>query len=225
MTETEREELTQHVLHAFEAVFPEVESTTEYSVWKQCERLVPHALPSLHRAAAPERSLTLASLAFKVAQYLRERGQYEEAEPLYQRALHMREQGLEPDHPHIAASLRNLAVLYWREGKYAEAEPLFQRALSIVERTLGPDHAQVAGALNNLALLYSDQGRYAEAEPLYQHSLHIFEQTLNPEHPQLALAINNLAALYAFQGRYREAEPLFQRALHIWGRLWDRSIP
>ena len=55
-------------------------------------------------------------------------GKYEEAEPLFQRALTIREKVLGPEHPHTAQSLNNLAILYYKQGKNVEAEPLFQQA-------------------------------------------------------------------------------------------------
>ena len=36
-----------------------------------------------------------------------------------------------PDHPHVAASLNNLAELYRAQGRYADAEPLYERSLAI----------------------------------------------------------------------------------------------
>ncbi len=60
-----------------------------------------------------------------------------------------------PEHPDVAASLNNLAVLYRDQGKYTEAEPLYQRALAIWEKALGPEHPNVATSLNNLASLYT----------------------------------------------------------------------
>ena len=113
-------------------------------------------------------------------------GKYEEAEPLYQRALAIKEKALGPDHPDVATSLNNLALLYKAQGKYVEAEPLYQRALAIREKALGPEHPDVAKSLNNLAELYQDQGKYSEAEPLYQRSLAIKEKALGPEHPDVA---------------------------------------
>ena len=71
---------------------------------------------------------------------LYELGQYAEAEPLLQRALQIREKALGPEHPDVATSLNNLAVLYRAQGRYAEAEPLYQRALKIREKALGPEH-------------------------------------------------------------------------------------
>ena len=78
-------------------------------------------------------------------------GRYAEAEPLYKRALAIREKALGPDHPDVAASLNNLAVLYAAQGRYADAEPLYKRSLAIREKVFGPDHSDVALSLNNLA--------------------------------------------------------------------------
>ncbi|MFC2032217.1 tetratricopeptide repeat protein, partial [Chloroflexota bacterium] len=67
-------------------------------------------------------------------------GLYKEAEPLYKRALEIREKVLGPEHPDTATSLNNLAGLYNDQGLYKEAEPLYKRALEIREKVLGPEH-------------------------------------------------------------------------------------
>ena len=67
-------------------------------------------------------------------------GKYEQAEPLFQRALAIRERVLGAEHPDTASSLNNLAILYRNQGKYEQAEPLYQRALTIYERVLGAEH-------------------------------------------------------------------------------------
>ena len=64
--------------------------------------------------------------------------------PSYKRSLKIRETKLGEDHPEVAASLNNLAVLYRNTGRYAEAEPLYQRSLKIRETKLGTDHPDVA---------------------------------------------------------------------------------
>src|SRR2546428_5266359 len=103
-------------------------------------------------------------------QSLYDAGRYNEAMPLADHTLRIREKTLGPDHPDVAASLNNLALLYRTKGDYAQAEALHQRALRIREKTLGPDHPDVAASLNNLALLYRTKGDYAQAEPLYQRA-------------------------------------------------------
>ena len=89
---------------------------------------------------------------------LRDKARYAEAEPLYRRALAIREAALGPDHPGTATSLYNLAVLLLAKARYAEAEPLYRRALAIDEKAYGPDHPKVAMDMRNLAELLRDQG-------------------------------------------------------------------
>ena len=65
-------------------------------------------------------------------------GQYGEAEPLYLRALALREQMLGPDHPEIAARLSSLAEFYRVQGRYDRAEPLYLRAIATWQKTREP---------------------------------------------------------------------------------------
>ncbi len=215
MTAEEREQWTQSVAAALDASFPEILLTTEQVAWTHCERLLPHALRVVHQVRAAEESLTVASLTYKVALYLLQRGRYREAEPLFQRALQIQERILGSDHHDVARILNSLAALNALQAKYREAEPLYRRALHIWEHALGSDHPDVAPALNNLAEISLAQSRYADAEPLYRRALHILEQVLGPDHPLVATLLSNLAHLSQLQSNYAEAEPLYRRALHI----------
>ncbi|WP_020559052.1 tetratricopeptide repeat protein, partial [Thiofilum flexile] len=60
--------------------------------------------------------------------------------PLYERSLAIREQALGKDHPEVATSLNNLAVLYESMGEYAKALTLYERSLAINEKVLGKNH-------------------------------------------------------------------------------------
>jgi len=142
-------------------------------------------------------------------------GRYQEAIPLAQSALAIRERVLGAAHPETATSLNNLAELYRGTGAYAKAEPLYQRALAIREKVRGAEHPETATSLNDLARLYRGTGAYAKAEPLYQRALAIREKVLGAEHPDTAASLNNLALLYQLTGAYAKAEPLYQRALAI----------
>ena len=44
---------------------------------------------------------------------------------------------LGPDHPHVATTLNDLAVLYNDQGKYEDAEKLFLQVLDTRKQTLG----------------------------------------------------------------------------------------
>ena len=54
--------------------------------------------------------------------------------------LALRQKLLGDDHPDVATSFNNLALLYDSQGKYSEAEPLYIQALNILEQRLGVDH-------------------------------------------------------------------------------------
>ena len=72
MDEQDRTEIRQHLVHALDALFPEV----TYNAWQRCERLLSHAL--LIVGAIPEQAeeQALAILLQKDADYLRLRAQY-----------------------------------------------------------------------------------------------------------------------------------------------------
>ena len=78
--------------------------------------------------------------------------------------LQQRHLGLE--HPAVAGSLNNLALLYHNQGQYAQAEPLYQRALAIREKALSPEHPAVATYLENYVLCLRAVDRPDEAAPL-----------------------------------------------------------
>uniref|UniRef100_A0A8W8HVU4 Kinesin light chain n=1 Tax=Magallana gigas TaxID=29159 RepID=A0A8W8HVU4_MAGGI len=175
--------------------------------------------------------------------HFRDQGKYKEAANLLNDALGIREKTLGLDHPAVAATLNNLAVLYGKRGKYKEAEPLCKRALEIREKVLGKDHPDVAKQLNNLALLCQNQGKYEEVEQYYQRALDIYETKLGPDDPNVAKTKNNLvehyyrraldiylkmlgtddpnvsktknnlASAYLKQGKYKQAESLYKDVL------------
>jgi hypothetical protein len=56
---------------------------------------------------------------------LRAQGDLAAARPLYERALAIREKVLDPEHPHTATSLNNLAFVMQAQGDLAAAQPLW----------------------------------------------------------------------------------------------------
>ncbi len=88
-----------------------------------------------HRAALNRRSSRLKRIFFEVPNNLAllyyAQGQYSQAEPLYQRALAIREKTLGPEHPKLATSLENYAALLRKLDRTAEAESMEVRAKAI----------------------------------------------------------------------------------------------
>ena len=219
--ETERRTYVERTVAALNVAFPEV----EYANWAQCDRLVPHIVAITGWVDSYDVPDAAGRILNQTGRYLTERGRYNEAEPLHQRALAIAENARGPDHPDVAMSLNNLAVVHWQQGRYAEAQPLYQRALTIRERAFAPDHPDVATSLNNLAGLYLYLGRYADAQPLFERALAIRERAFGPDHPDVASTLNNLAVLFMKQRRYVEAQPLYERALMIRERVLEHDHP
>lgn len=90
-----------------------------------------------------------------MAACMRPWGAYDQALPLYQRALKIREKALGAEHPHTTASVTNLGSLSLSLKDYQAAEAYFQRGRSkagVVELSLArgqPDDA--LKLLQNLA--------------------------------------------------------------------------
>ena len=152
-------------------------------------------------------------------------GLYNQAEQWLEQCLNSCRERLGSQHPHVANSLNNLALLYESQGRYEAAEPLYKEALELHKQLLGSQHPDVAASLNNLALLYESQGRYEAAEPLYKEALEQRKQLLGSQHPDVATSLNNLALLYESQGRYEAAEPLYKEALEQRKQLLGSQHP
>jgi tetratricopeptide (TPR) repeat protein/transcriptional regulator with XRE-family HTH domain len=202
------------LVRAMHGLFPQ--DTQDVANWPRCQRYLEQVeacdvLIQRHHLLLPE----AADLLDRAGTYVREHMWYTQAEPIYRRALAIREQHLGPDQPDTATILHNLAILQRDTGNVVEAEQLYQRALAIREQHLGPDHPYTANALSNVANLYLAQKRYREAEPLYRRALAIREHHFGPPQPDSDDHLHTLANFYVTQGRYREAEPLYQRILAI----------
>ena len=135
-----------------------------------------------------------------------EQKKYELAEPLFQRALHIREQALGPQHPYVAISLTGLATLYREQGKYEQAELLYLRALRIREQTA--QHPSIADSLHHLACLRHMQQQTTAALSLYQQALAMRERVLGLQHPQTRKTRNAYIQLLRELGHAEEVATL-----------------
>lgn len=222
LAQSERRSYVERAVRALDAVLPEV----EFAAWPRCERLVAHVASIADRAeseSAPPHAT--GRVLHRTGWYLRVRGRFGEAQPLHERALAIRQRAFGSDHPDVAVSVHDLAVLHVDQGRYAEARGLYERALAIWERTRGLDHLDVARTFNGLAIVHHNEGRFAEAQALHERVLEIRERILGPDHRDVALTVNNLGAVVWEQGRYAEAQALHERALAMQERLLGPDHP
>jgi len=91
-------------------------------------------------------------------------GQFEKAEPLYQRSLSIAETSTGKDNPYTFTVVSNLGVLLMQEKKFALAEPLLTKALAGREKVLGIKHPDFVASLRDLAVFYRCTGRTSLAQ-------------------------------------------------------------
>src|SRR5437667_8288562 len=114
-------------------------------------------------------------------------GQYAKAEPLYQRALKIREKAFGPNNPKTAYSLNDLGALYVAQDDYAKAEKLFQRALKIREKSLGADHPDTAVTMQNLAATYRGHGPVQKGRTALSPCLSLNRENVRPRSSQYSV--------------------------------------
>jgi CHAT domain-containing protein/Tfp pilus assembly protein PilF len=184
-------------------------------------------LLELRSATENDRALYEASKLNAERARLDNAGKYDEARPLGERVVQIRERVLGPEHPDVAAALNSLAFLYFIKADYVKAETLYQRALAIGEKALAPEHPSLAIYLENLANIYSyyKSEDFDKAEQLYQRALAIRKKSLGEEHPLVFFSLNNLATLYQLRGDYVKAEPLYRQALTLAEKLLGAEHP
>jgi tetratricopeptide (TPR) repeat protein len=173
----------------------------DVSAWPTCGRLAPHAISILDYAEPRETARLLDHLAC----YSFGRADYSSAEPLFQRALAIRENAPGPHHPDTATSLNNLAELYRSLARYREAIPLYRRALEIREKTLGPDHRDTLATRSNTAEWTGQNGNAREALGLLRELLLDRKRVLGPDHPDSLATRNSIAFWTGETGLAREA--------------------
>ncbi|MEM9598887.1 MAG: tetratricopeptide repeat protein, partial [Acidobacteriota bacterium] len=148
-------------------------------------------------------------------------GLYNEAEPLLQGALDIRQEHLPPGHPDLLWTENHWAELLAAQGAYEEAERKMRSALGQVEDFLGQDHDLAAETRENLARALLLQSQLEEAETLLREALDLRWELqplrqLRGEPPvDVASVLNNLALVLREGSRWREAAGLYRWALHL----------
>ena len=160
-----------------------------------------------------------------LALVMHRKGDFDEAERLYERSLAVTESALGADHPQVASTLTNIAWVAIDRGDHRQAEELLLRALAIRKAALGPAHPTVAASLTELAAVYTAEGDYAKAEQMLKAAVIIREEALGPDDPNLGQSLSNLGAVYSAQGRFDEAEALFERTLTIIEKSLGPGLP
>lgn len=130
-------------------------------------------------------------------------GDYEKAEPLYQRALSisMKDAG---NCTVTVAAMNDLAAVYWAQGKLDRCEELYQATIPIAQRELGHQSELVAVQQARLARVYMAREKNAEAVELLKQAIPVLRRSGPSEKDLLMQSLINQASL--LRRLHREVE-------------------
>lgn len=150
---------------------------------------------------------------------------YDEAAPLAQKALSIREAELGENHITVAQSWRNLAYILIQLEKRKEAGNAFEKAFEIYERNQplnAADEKMFAEMLEAVAIYEANNGDIAGAEKKFSRAVALREKLNGKESVETAGSLLKLAQIYQISGDYEKAAPLLLRALDIKTKKTDK---
>ncbi|MFC2140506.1 tetratricopeptide repeat protein [Candidatus Auribacterota bacterium] len=159
--------------------------------------------------------ITWQELEFKFNQLYHQKA-YNEAEKIGFEVLDIAKRSFSSNNLKIAASLRNLSLLYLDQGNYKEAERFCKEAIKVMEAgLLNKAHPYLGKTLYLMGLLCQQQKRYAYAEAFFKRAIETYEGSLGKNHPTIVSTLNDLAKLYIKQKKEGPAELIYLRILLI----------
>ena len=163
--------------------------------------------------ALADRPEVEASIRSTLGNSYRNLGAFDEADLHLTEALRTRLELFGEEHPDVAHSLSELALLRRDQGELAEAKALFTRSLDMRRALVGSRSPEVAYTLANLGLLHRDLGEYDEAGNMLRESLDIRRTLYGVTHPDVAMCVHHLATLAAARDDLEESLRLHREAL------------
>ncbi len=140
-------------------------------------------------------------------------GDLRHAKDLHEQALASDLQNLGEDHPNVATSRNNLALVLKNLGDLRGAKDLLEQALAAGLQKLGEDHPEVAARRSNLAMVLQNLGDLPRAKELLEQALAAGLQKLGEDHPEVAASRSNLALVLQDLGDLPRAKDLHEQAL------------
>ena len=119
------------------------------------------------------------------------------------------------EHPDVAGTVLNTAVVDEKQGKYHEALELYHKAEKVFVAVYGHDHLDVASTYCNMGVVYEKQGLYEKALEYYQKDLEITVRVVGHDHLDVAKTRENMANIYLEQEQYDQALEIFKSVLEV----------
>lgn len=141
-------------------------------------------------------------------------GEYNKAQTLAERALHLAKGNDVPDRE-LGSCLIDLAYVYMNQGKFSDAEEMGRLGLQLQEEVCGKGHPYTAYTLRTIASTYRGQGEYEKAELTLDMALKIMLEIHQADDQVMAPFYVDIAKLLVDQHKCAEAETYYLKALHL----------
>lgn len=164
-------------------------------------------------ARGPAVALALNNLA----QIRAERGNWDEAISLLERALVICRSLHGDNSPITATGWGNLGSLYIMQGRFSEAASVLERALQVFSPGSDQTERWRLAALGNLAKAYAQMGQYSRAMPLFEEALALGARQGGAD-PTYADVLVGMSTLLRGLNKLDESEPLLRKAVSIYER-------
>ncbi|XP_063825981.1 amyloid protein-binding protein 2 [Ostrinia nubilalis] len=178
---------------------------------------------SLHVATAQE------DLAYALYVLEYSSGRFYKARDHAERAIHIIENLVPPDHLLLASAKRVKALILEEialdtpagqdlsePSLLEESEALHKAALRLSMMAFGENNVQTAKHYGNLGRLYQSMQKFQDAETMHLKAIAIKEELLGPEDYEVGLSIGHLASLYNYHmNMHVAAETLYLRSIAI----------
>ncbi|RIK65796.1 MAG: hypothetical protein DCC65_11715 [Planctomycetota bacterium] len=201
-------------LAAMNGVATAVESLSRYD---EAEALYRHCIDLIERRASADPVDASAALEIyhNLGNLLRNRGRFDEAEPILARVLEESARVLGQEDSGTLITKKILAAVWMDRGEYEQAETAFREVLEVQRRTLGNNSPLTLGTIQYLAMLLKARGRLDEAEPLYREAAGVSRVVLGDTHPDTLRLMNSLGRLLQARGNLAEAEQRFRDTARV----------
>lgn len=129
-----------------------------------------HALKGVRKDRAASKD-EIASCMLTLGQTMRRQGKFEEAWPLYKKALRLQQRAHGKESPVIVPTLILIADTLEGENEFKKAIKFYDRAMPIAAKTPGTNTLTYADYQHRLGLATFEMGQPRQAEELYKSSL------------------------------------------------------
>lgn len=148
---------------------------------------------------------------------------YEKGAAYHKKAVDMRLEIFEGEHPKIASSYSDIANYYKIKKNYNKELYYLEKALEVQKAVLGPEHKDIAENYKKLGNRYTQTGDYDKALSYYQRALNIARR-LNDEESELTAAIYRYMGLcYQKRGDARKEYEYLRKSLDLHLKIYDEE--